>query len=123
MVRVKPGHAAGVSVLLVLAWLALWLVIDTPGDSIPGALAVAVAWVPLLPAVPGLFRGSRRAAGWSALAGVFYEGFAVMEVVANPASRAWAAVAVALIFLMISAQVRMLRTRSCPGGVTGKPAR
>ena len=123
MVRVKPGQAAGVTVLLVLVWLALWLVIDAPGDSIPVALAVAVAWLPLLPAVPGLFRGSRRAAGWSALAGVFYEGFAVMEVVANPASRAWAAGAVALIFLMISAQVRMLRTRATPGDVTDRSAR
>lgn len=43
--------------------------------------------------------------------GVFYAGFAVMELVANPAARWWAAATLLLSVLMILMQVRMIRSR------------
>lgn len=106
---------AGGTVALLLTWMGLWMGLG-PGGSVPVAAAIALAWLPLLPALPGLFRGGRKAAGWCSLVGVFYAGFAVMELLANPASRTWAAVALALSVVMISSQLRLIRSRPGPGG-------
>jgi hypothetical protein len=43
------------------------------------------------------------------MAGVFYSGFAVMELVANPPVRLWASVAFLLSILMIGLQIVMIR--------------
>ncbi len=109
MVRVTPPALAGATASLLLLWLGAWLMIGTPAGAVPAPVAVVLAWLPILPALPAIFRGSRKAAGWCSLVGVFYVGFSVMELAANPASRAWAAVALAISFMMITAQVRMLR--------------
>ena len=104
----RPGLAGG-SVLLLLAWLGLWLGVAEPPAVGPPLLAVLMAWLPLAPAVPSIFRGNRRAAGWSSMAGVFYSGFAIMELVANPPARLWASVAFLLSILMIGLQIVMIR--------------
>jgi len=106
-----PSALAGATVVLLLAWLAAWLWIGVPSGLVPTPAAILMAWLPLLPAAPAVCRGSRRAAGWCSLAGVFYAGFSVMELTANPASRLWATVALALSVAMIAAQVRMIRSR------------
>lgn len=100
---------AATSMAFLLVWLALWLGTtdtETPALSL---LTIGFAWLPLAPAVPLVWRGSRKAAGWTCMAGVFYAGFFVMELVANPAARWWASVALALALVMISLQVRMIR--------------
>jgi len=99
------------TVALLLGWMGLWMGFG-PEGSVPAPAAIALAWLPLLPALPRLIRGGRKAAGWCSMAGVFYAGFAVMELVANPAATIWAAVALALSLLMISAQLRLIR--HCP---------
>ena len=105
----RAGSQAAAALAALLAWLGWWLGLASPPFS--PALAVVVAWLPLAPALPWLLRGSRRAAGWCALAGMFYVGFAVMEAVANPAQRWRAAVALALSLLMVAAAVRLIRAR------------
>ena len=111
MGRLTPSALAGASTVVLLVWLSVWLGIGAAAGILPASGAVLLAWLPLLPALPAVFRGSRKAAGWSCLAGVFYAGFAIMELTANPASRAWASVALALALTMIAAQVRMIRGR------------
>jgi uncharacterized membrane protein len=101
------GIRAAASVAILLAWLGWWLGIAAPPTH--PALAIAVAWLPLAPALPWLARGSARAAGWCSLAGMFYAGFAVMEVVANPGERWRAGVALLLTLVMIAALVRLIR--------------
>jgi len=102
---------AGFSILLVLGILGLWLGLAQPPAALSAALAVLLAWLPLAVALPAIFRGGRRAAGWVSMIGVFYAGFAVMELVANPAARWWAAATLLLSVLMILMQVRMIRSR------------
>lgn len=104
---------AGATVALLLGWMGLWMGFG-PDGSVPAPAAIALAWLPLLPALPRLFRGGRKAAGWCSMAGVFYAGFAVMELVANPAATIWAAVALALSLMMIAAQLRLIRDRPKP---------
>jgi uncharacterized membrane protein len=86
---------AGGTVALLLTWMGLWMGVG-PEGVVPAVVAIALAWMPLLPAVPALLRGGRKAAGWCSMVGVFYAGFAIMELAANPASGIWAAVALAL---------------------------
>lgn len=100
---------AAASVAALLLWLAWWLGLASPPFLPP--VAVGLAWLPLAPAIPSLTRGSAKAAGWCSLAGVFYAGFAVMEVVANPADRWLAGVALVLTLAMIASQVRLIRAR------------
>lgn len=83
------GMPALVAVLALAAWYALWL-----GQA--GPLAALLPALPLAGLVPWLARGRRRAAALGALVVTFYCGFAVMELVANPARRGWAAGALAL---------------------------
>ncbi len=110
MPSLTPSAGAGLTGVLLLSWLAIWLGFAVPVTAIPPPAAVLLAWMPILPVVPALFRGRRNAASWCSLAGVFYVGFSVMELVANPASRVWAAVALVLTLLMIAAQIRLIRS-------------
>ena len=101
------GTRAAASVAILLLWLGWWLGITAPPTH-PG-IAIAIAWLPLAPALPWLARGSARAAGWCSLAGMFYAGFAIMEIVANPAERWRAGIALLLTLVMIAALVRLIR--------------
>ncbi len=103
----SAGVQAAASVAILLAWLGWWLGIAAPPAH--PAVAIAIAWLPLAPALPWLARGSARAAAWCSLAGMFYAGFAVMEVVANPGERWRAGVALLLTLVTIAALVRLIR--------------
>ena len=110
MTRVGPAALAGGSALLLLAWMGLWMAVG-PDGPVPAPVAVLIAWLPILPVIPALFRGRRKAAGWCSLVGVFYAGFAVMELAANPPARPWATVALGLACLMIYGQLGLARSR------------
>lgn len=112
---IPPTRAAGASVVLLLLWLALWLGIAAPPTRLPALAAVLLAWLPLAPAVPLVLAGSRGATGWCSLTGVFYAGFSVMEMVANPTARWWATAAFALSVAMIGMLTRLIR-RGRPQG-------
>jgi uncharacterized membrane protein len=105
----RVARLAAASAAAFLVWLGIWQGIATPPHAIRPALAVTLLWLPILPAVPLIFLGSRGAATWCSLIGVFYFGFAVMELVANPAAYAWAAAAMLLCLLMIGLQLRLVR--------------
>jgi uncharacterized membrane protein len=105
----RAARLAAASAATFLIWMGIWQGIATPPETIRPAFAVAMLWVPILPALPMIFLGSRRAATWCSLIGVFYFGFAVMELVANPAAYAWAAAAMLLCLLMIGLQLRLVR--------------
>ena len=102
---------AGVSILLVLGILGLWLGVAQPPAALSAPLAVLLAWLPLAPALPAIFRGGYRAAGWVSMVGVLFAGFALMELVANPAARWWAAATLLLSVVMVVMQVRLIRNR------------
>lgn len=104
----RAGRQAAVSVAALLLWLGWWLGVASPQGS---AIAVVLAWLPLAPALPWVARGGPKAAGWCSLAGVFYAGFAAMEVVANPLQRLHAGIALVLTLVMIAALVRLIRSR------------
>jgi uncharacterized membrane protein len=115
MASSRVTRPAAISMGFLLVWLALWLGTrdtDTPALSL---LTIAFAWLPLAPALPLVWIGNRKAAGWTSMAGVIYAGFFVMELVANPAARWWAAVALALALVMITLQVRMIRGPASQG--------
>lgn len=97
------------SVAALLAWIALWLGAIAPPAAIPGWIPVLVLWLPLAPSLPLLWRGRRGACVWSSLIGVFYAGFAVVELTANPPERFWAAGALALSLAMTFVLVRCAR--------------
>lgn len=104
----KAAGQAAATLVTLLLWLGWWLGLSSPAGS---AVAVVLAWLPLAPALPWILKASPKAAGWCSLAGVFYAGFAVMEVVANPQQRWQAGIALILALLMIAAQVRLIRSR------------
>lgn len=108
--RPPAVRLAGGSILLLMAWLAFWLWNPAPDGAVTGLTVLMLAWAPLAPAVPLIYRGSRKAAGWIALVGVIYAGLSTMEVVANPAARWWATSALVLSGLMVVFQVRMIRS-------------
>lgn len=109
------SRRAGISIALLLAWLALWLGTTGSGEPKLALFKLGLAWLPLAPALPLVWRGNRKAAGWISMAGVFYAGFAVMEAVANPAARWWAATTLALSLAMISLQVALIRSLRSQG--------
>jgi uncharacterized membrane protein len=109
---IAPANQRRVAVLSVaalLAWIALWLGVYAGPAAIPGWVPVLVMWLPLFPTLPLLWRGRRGACAWGSMIGVFYAGFAVVELTANPAERVWAAGALALSLAMVFVLVRCAR--------------
>ena len=104
----SAGRQAALALAALLLWLGWWLGFASPSAS---AIAVLLAWLPLAPALGFVAKGGPKAAGWCSLAGVFYAGFAVMEVVANPRQRWHAGIALILTLAMIATQVRLIKSR------------
>jgi len=104
-----PRSVAVGGVLALMLWLGLWFGIAAPPAVIPGWVPVLILWLPLLPSLPLLWRGRRGACAWGSMIGVFYAGFAIVELVANPPERVWATVALALSLLMVIILVRCAR--------------
>lgn len=109
---IAPANQRRIAVLSVaalLVWIALWLGVFARPAAIPGWLPVLIMWLPLFPTLPLLWRGRRGACTWGSMIGVFYAGFAVVELTANPPERAWAAGALALSLAMVFVLVRCAR--------------
>ncbi len=83
--------AVVLNVFLLLGALGGWQIIA----GTPSWLA-ALVMVPLLLPIRGLARGQRQTFRWTLLLLVPYLTYAVMESVANPPARVWAAVVAAL---------------------------
>ena len=107
--RRRVARLAGASAVALLAWLAFWFGLALPPVGIPPVAVVVILWLPIAPAIPAIVGGSPRAATWCSLVGVFYAGFAMMELVANPPARIWAAMALLLCVAMIWLQLRLIR--------------
>ncbi len=106
--RSQRFFAVGV-VLGLMLWLGVWLGIAAPTAAIPGWVPVLILWLPLLPSLPLLWQGRRGACVWGSMIGVFYAGFAIVELVANPPERIWAAGALALALLTVIILVHCAR--------------
>lgn len=105
-----PGHRSAVAgVAALMLWLGVWFGILAPPVAVPPWVPVLILWMPLLPALPLLWRGRRGAAVWTSMIGVFYAGFAIVELTANPPERVPAAIALALALLTVSLMVRCAR--------------
>lgn len=107
----RSAYPAAASAAIFLIWLGVWQGIAAPPDAISPIILIIVLWIPILPAIPLIFQGNRRAATWCSLIGVFYFGFTVMELVANPVARPWAAIGMFLCALMVGLQLRLIRSR------------
>lgn len=101
---------------MLLALVATWCLQD--GFSIMGLTLALLLGAPLWLALPGLHRGTRRAYAWSSLALAFYLALALMETVANPSVRLWAALALFLILVIFMLLIAYLRlARAGPEGI------
>lgn len=79
---------AGALVVLYCAW---WLATGASNEML-SLVALAFAVLPLLALLPGLWREQRFATALAGLVVPFHFAFAVMELFADPAARAWVAV-------------------------------
>jgi len=105
-----PGRRqATACVAALMLWLGVWLGIVAPPVAVPPWVPVLILWLPLLPALLLLWRGRRGAAIWTSMIGVFYAGFAIVELTANPPERVWAAIALALSLLTVLMMIHCAR--------------
>jgi len=85
------------------------------GLSIGDVVLIVVLTLPVCIALPKLQAGNRRAYAWMTLAVTPFLILAITESVANPASRAWAAVCLLiafLLFVLLIAYLRVTRGRA-----------
>lgn len=94
------------------AWLVLILsVLCWPlGASGVGWVTTAIAFLPLLPPLPGLARGTRRTQSWAPLTLAPVLALALTEVLVNAAARARIAITLALILAGFAAILAALRS-------------
>jgi uncharacterized membrane protein len=101
------------SVSLLIAALVIWRA--STGWSVGEIVLIAILASPLVIAIPKLLAGNRRAYAWMTLAITPYIVVAITEAVANPASRAWAGLCLAvafLVFVLLIAYLRVTRPDS-----------
>jgi len=101
------------TIALLIAALILWRV--RIGFSVGDAVLIVVLTLPLLIALPRLLAGHRRTYAWMTLAVTPFLVVAITEAVANPAGRAWAALCLAvafLLFVLLIAYLRVTRGQS-----------
>lgn len=94
-------------------WSLLLLTLGTWHLAAPAAVAVGLAVLtilPLLAALPGLWRGRRRTYRWASLTLAPAMAWSLTEIVANPADRLIAMAAATLAFAALAALVATLRT-------------
>lgn len=103
--RFRYGVLAGVAVLIAL--VTGWCL---ESGASGGRIALAILLTsPLWLALRGLGRGSRRTCAWMTLAVIPYIVLGIMEVVANPHARWWAAACLLVCFLLFVTLVAYLR--------------
>lgn len=108
--HIRRGVLAGV--VLLIAGVAM----ECLEGGLSGATVVlaAVLTSPLWLALPGLHRGTRRTYAWTSLALAFYLVLTLMETVANPSARLWAALGLFVtlaVFVLVIAYLRLTRPR------------
>ena len=106
--HVRRAVLAGVALLI--AGIAMWCL--EGGLSAATVVLAALLTSPLWLALPGLHRGTRRTYAWTSLALAFYLVLTLMETVANPAARPWAALGLFVtftVFVLLIAYLRLSR--------------
>ena len=91
-----------------LAALAL-MVYGLYGPTWRGGLALAIAVIPLLAAMRGLLAGSLYTYRWATLLIIAYIAYGIVEVIANPATRAGAVTILFASFLLFSSLLGYIR--------------
>jgi len=81
----------------------------------PAVALLAVTALPLLPPLPGLWRGQRRTYRWAPLTLAPALAWSLTEIVANPASRGPAVLVGLLCIFALAAVVAALRTMPAGG--------
>ena len=94
-----------------MALLAAWYGWLHPPRVVPPAAAVALALVPLLPALPGLLRGRPYTHAWASLLILAYLAHGIMESLAAPAQAGLARLEVVLASLFFAAALLYARVR------------
>ena len=102
--RAAGRIAAGAWLLLILSVLCWPL-----GASTVGWATTAIAFLTLLPPLPGLARGTRRTQSWAPLTLAPVLALSLTEVLVNPAARARVAVTLALVLAAFAAILAALR--------------
>ena len=108
--RIRRSVLAGV--VLLIAGVAMGCL--EGGFSVVAVTLAALLSAPLWLALPGLQRGTRRTYAWTSLALAFYLVLALMETVANPSTRRWAALGLFVtltVFVLVIAYLRLSRPR------------
>ena len=93
-----------------IAVLVSWRI--STGISMADVVLIVVLCSPLLVALPRLAAGNRRTYAWMTLAVTPFLIVAITEAVANPTTRAWAAVCLFVafaLFLMLVSYLRLTR--------------
>ena len=106
--HIRLGVLAGVAMLI--AGIVIWCL--EGGLSAATMVLAALLTSPLWLALPGLHRGTRRTYAWTSLALAFYLVLALMETVANPFARLWAALGLFVtfaVFVLLIAYLRLSR--------------
>ena len=109
--RTRSAVASTIAALILA--LVAWRV--RTGFSVGDVVLIVVLTLPLVIAMPRLWAGHRRTYAWMTLAITPYLIVAITEAVANPLQRAWAAVCLAiafLLFVLLIAYLRVTRPRS-----------
>jgi uncharacterized membrane protein len=91
--------------LALIAVIALWQVPRA------GWLVATLSTVPLWLTSAALLRHRPQARAWTTLCPIPYVCFGVMELIANPAARGWAAASVLLAFSLFTVLAGLLRMR------------
>jgi uncharacterized membrane protein len=103
----RSARILATTTVLLLAELATWVFLRyRPGTA---ALLFGVGAAPWLLLLPRLARGDRRATLWAVLLTSPYLAYGLMEILANPGAKAWAAGAVFLSFALFVAAIGHLR--------------
>ena len=103
----RARHCVALFELLLVGDFALWHALRFSAAT--ATLLVTLGVLPWLAIAPALWRGDRRRHVWATLLTAPYLGYGLMEVLANPGARGYAASLVMLAFALFVALVAFLR--------------
>lgn len=103
----RSGRVLAATAMLLVAEMGLWVALRfRPQTALLLFVPSALPWLLLL---PGLWRGSGRSALWAVLLTAPYLAWGLMEVLANPGAKFYAAGQVLLAFAIFVAAIAHLR--------------
>ena len=106
--RLRIAVVSALALLALLVTISLLRVAERPAAFVIAALLL----LPLLLPLPGLLRGNKRSSAWGTLCVTPYIVYGLTETIANPATRATAALilfASLMLFVLLVAQLRTAR--------------